>query len=110
MTFHLPGANFHGSSDDGGRPHAAMRLHRRVLELPGGDLLTTLYGWLRRRQRTIGLHAHDEENARACCSARPTAAGTGSWFRRSPSIPRSAPRVSTSRCWSAFQRARIEAA
>jgi hypothetical protein len=46
MTFNLPGANFHGSSDDGGRPHAAMRLHRRVLELPGGDLLTTLYGWL----------------------------------------------------------------
>jgi hypothetical protein len=46
MTFHIPAAQFHGSSDDGGRPHAAMRLHRRVLELPGGDLLTTLYGWL----------------------------------------------------------------
>jgi len=46
ITFNLPGANFFGSSDDGGRPHAAMRLHRRILELPGGDLLTTLYGWL----------------------------------------------------------------
>ena len=46
MTFHVPGAKFDGSSDDGGRPHAAMRLHRRVVELPGGDLLTTLYGWL----------------------------------------------------------------
>lgn len=46
MTFHMPGANFYGSTDDGGRPHAAMRLHRRVLELPGGDLLTTIYGWL----------------------------------------------------------------
>lgn len=46
ITFDIPGANFHGSSDDGGRPHAAMRLHRRILELPGGDLLTTLYGWL----------------------------------------------------------------
>jgi len=46
MTFHMPGANFHGSTDDGGRPHAAMRLHRRILELPGGDLLTTIYGWL----------------------------------------------------------------
>jgi hypothetical protein len=46
MTFHIPRANFHGSTDDGGRPHAAMRLHRRVLELPGGDLLTTIYGWL----------------------------------------------------------------
>ena len=43
---HLPDANFSGSSDDGGRPHAAMRLHRRIVELPGGDLLTTLYGWL----------------------------------------------------------------
>jgi hypothetical protein len=46
ITFHLPGAKFAGSTDDGGRPHAAMRLHRRILELPGGDLLTTLYGWL----------------------------------------------------------------
>jgi hypothetical protein len=46
ITFALPGANFSGSTDDGGRPHAAMRLHRRILELPGGDLLTTLYGWL----------------------------------------------------------------
>jgi hypothetical protein len=46
ITFALPGTNFSGSTDDGGRPHAAMRLHRRILELPGGDLLTTLYGWL----------------------------------------------------------------
>jgi len=46
MTFHIPGAKFHGSSDDGGRPHAAMRLHRRVVELPSGNLLTTIYGWL----------------------------------------------------------------
>jgi hypothetical protein len=46
MTFHIPNANFQGSTDDGGRPHAAMRLHRRVLELENGDLLTTIYGWL----------------------------------------------------------------
>lgn len=46
ISFNIPGANFHGSSDDGGRPHAAMRLHRRIIELPGGDLLTTIYGWL----------------------------------------------------------------
>ncbi|MFO1452142.1 MAG: sialidase family protein [Opitutaceae bacterium] len=45
ITFNLPGVNFLGSSDDGGRPHAAVRLHRRILELPNGDLLTTLYGW-----------------------------------------------------------------
>ena len=47
VAFHLPGVEFHGSTDDGGRPHAAQRLHRRILELPGGDLLTTLYGWMR---------------------------------------------------------------
>jgi hypothetical protein len=46
ITFNIPGGNFHGSTDDGGRPHAAMRLHRRILELPNGDLLTTLYGWM----------------------------------------------------------------
>jgi hypothetical protein len=45
VPFDLPGINFHASTDDGGRPHAAQRLHRRILELPNGDLLTTLYGW-----------------------------------------------------------------
>jgi hypothetical protein len=43
-TFDLPNINFYASADDGGRPHAAERLHRRILELPNGDLLTTLYG------------------------------------------------------------------
>ena len=45
ITFDLPGVNFTGSSDDGGHPHTAVRLHRRILELPNGDLLTTIYGW-----------------------------------------------------------------
>jgi hypothetical protein len=45
ITFNMPNADFHGSTDDGGRPHTAMRLHRRVIELPNGDLLTTIYGW-----------------------------------------------------------------
>jgi hypothetical protein len=45
--FDLPDINFYGSTDDGGRPHAAQRLHRRILELPGGDLLCTFYGWLK---------------------------------------------------------------
>jgi hypothetical protein len=44
--FDMPNAKFDGSSDDGGRPHLAHRAHRRILELPNGDLLTTLYGWL----------------------------------------------------------------
>ena len=46
VTFELPGVNFRGSTDDGGRPHNAQRLHRRILELPNGDLLTTFYGWM----------------------------------------------------------------
>lgn len=47
ITFTIPGAEFYGSTDDGGRPHAAMRLHRRIIELPNGDLLATIYGWLK---------------------------------------------------------------
>lgn len=45
INFSIPNANFYASTDDGGRPHPAMRLHRRILELPGGDLLTTIYGF-----------------------------------------------------------------
>ncbi|MEO6933016.1 MAG: sialidase family protein, partial [Chitinophagaceae bacterium] len=45
INFHIPNADFWNSSDDFGRPHTAMRLHRRVLELPNGDLLTNIYGW-----------------------------------------------------------------
>ena len=43
-TFDLPNINFYASADDGGRPHAAERLHRRMIELPNGDLLISLYG------------------------------------------------------------------
>jgi hypothetical protein len=46
VSFDMPGAKFDGSTDDGGRPHLAMRAHRRILELPNGDLITTIYGWL----------------------------------------------------------------
>ncbi len=47
VPFDMPNAEFAGSSDDGGRPHLAQRAHRRIIELPNGDLLTTLYGWLK---------------------------------------------------------------
>ncbi len=47
VTFDLPGADFYCSKDDGGHPHDAQRLHRRILELPNGDLLATYYGWLK---------------------------------------------------------------
>jgi hypothetical protein len=42
--FHIPNADFFGSTDDGGRPYGAERVHRRMLELPDGDLIVTLYG------------------------------------------------------------------
>ncbi|MEJ7767247.1 MAG: sialidase family protein [Chitinophagaceae bacterium] len=45
VTFNMPGVSFRGSSDDGGHPHEAARLHRTILELPNGDLLATIYGW-----------------------------------------------------------------
>jgi hypothetical protein len=45
--FELPGIDFYASSDDGGRPHVAERLHRRILELPDGSLLTTIYGTMK---------------------------------------------------------------
>lgn len=47
VPFELPNADFYCSKDDGGHPHDAQRLHRRILELPNGELLTTYYGWLK---------------------------------------------------------------
>ncbi|MDB6025835.1 MAG: exo-alpha-sialidase [Verrucomicrobiales bacterium] len=47
VVFEIPGADFYCSKDDGGHPHDAQRLHRRILELPDGDLLTTFYGFLK---------------------------------------------------------------
>lgn len=44
MNFELPGVNFSGN-DDNGNPHDAIRLHRRVLEMPNGDVIALLYGW-----------------------------------------------------------------
>jgi hypothetical protein len=47
VVFDLPNVDFYASKDDGGHPHDAVRLHRRILELPNGDLLTTIYGCLK---------------------------------------------------------------
>lgn len=47
VPFSLPGIDFYASTDDGGRPHAAERVHRRILELPNGHLLATLYGTMK---------------------------------------------------------------
>ena len=43
----MPGIDFYASKDDGGHPHEAERLHRRILELSNGDLLTTFYGCIK---------------------------------------------------------------
>jgi len=47
VPFKLPNVNFYASADDGGRPHVAERAHRRIIELPTGQLMTTLYGCLK---------------------------------------------------------------
>lgn len=47
VSFDLPNVDFYCSKDDGGHPHDAQRLHRRILELPNGDLLATFYGWIK---------------------------------------------------------------
>lgn len=45
-TWDVPNVNFYASKDDGGHPHDAQRLHRRMVELPNGDLFVTFYGQL----------------------------------------------------------------
>lgn len=47
VRFHIPNADFYSSTDDSGRPYGAERMHRRIVELPGGDLLVTVYGLLK---------------------------------------------------------------
>ena len=46
VNFDLPNVNFYASKDDGGHPHDAQRLHRKMIELPNGDLMATFYGQL----------------------------------------------------------------
>lgn len=53
MNFELPGVNFIGA-DDGGNPHHAIRLHRRVLEMPNDDVLAVLYGWFHGEESASG--------------------------------------------------------
>ena len=45
VDFDIPEINFYASKDDGGNPHDAGRLHRSIIELPGGDLVTLMYVW-----------------------------------------------------------------
>ena len=45
VDFDIPEVLFDASKDDGGHPHDAARLHRSIIELPDGTLLTTMYTW-----------------------------------------------------------------
>ncbi|BBO32837.1 sialidase family protein [Lacipirellula parvula] len=47
VEFNLPGIDFYATKDDGGHPHDAERVHRRIIALPNGDLLTTVYGTMK---------------------------------------------------------------
>lgn len=70
VHFDLPGPNYN-TRDDGGHLYQAERLHRRILELPNGDLLTTVYGVFKgdntptsymhgmMKSRTILVRSHD---------------------------------------------------
>jgi hypothetical protein len=44
-TIRLPQAK--GGFDDGGHPYSGVTFHRTLLQLPGGDLLATIYCWFR---------------------------------------------------------------
>lgn len=44
LTAHVP--NSKPGFDDGGHPYHALTFHRSVIELPGGDLIATVYGWM----------------------------------------------------------------
>jgi hypothetical protein len=45
VDFHLPGIKFGSSADDTGKPDESARLHRSIVEMPNGDLLTLIYSW-----------------------------------------------------------------
>lgn len=41
--FYLPHVAWSGSTNDFGRPHSSARAHRSIIELPGGELLVSIY-------------------------------------------------------------------
>jgi hypothetical protein len=45
VDFTLPGIRFGAGSDDRGVPLPAAWMHRSMIALPNGDLLTTMYSW-----------------------------------------------------------------
>lgn len=45
FTAHVPNAK--AGFDDNGRRYEALTFHRTLLELPGGDLLASVYGWMK---------------------------------------------------------------
>lgn len=52
FTVHIP--NGRAGFDDGGHPYRAITFHRGVEQLPGGDLIAVVYGWLEGDDSPIG--------------------------------------------------------
>ena len=45
VDFFLPRVKWDGSTDDMGQPERDAAQHRSLIEMPNGDLLTTMYTW-----------------------------------------------------------------
>jgi hypothetical protein len=81
VVFEMPGIEFYGSSDDGGRPHAAERAHRRIIEMPNGDLLCTFYGWLN-GDNTPSTYRPTMKKTRVMLARSNDRGCIGKWWRR----------------------------
>ena len=69
--FYMPEYDYEGTTDDGGRPHRAARLHRNIVKLPNGKYLCQVYGCFyadiaraayaptMRKMRTVVLESED---------------------------------------------------
>ena len=92
VPFELPNVNFYASKDDGGHPHDAERLHRRILELPNGDLITTFYGQLN-GDNTPSTYMPTMMKARTCSSVPAIADNIGNLSPQWRSVQKSAQKV-----------------
>jgi hypothetical protein len=100
VDFSLPHIVWSGSSNDVGISEASARVHRSVLELPGGDLITTMYcrfegdtapsGYMPTmlKSRTIIVRSHDQGASWAYLSTVGVDSGVGTEGFGEPVIAR----------------------
>ncbi|MBE36267.1 MAG: hypothetical protein CMI16_12065 [Opitutaceae bacterium] len=79
INVELTDVDFDGK-DNGGNPHVAIRFHRRILELPEGDLLTVAYGRLH-GENTPSHYMPSMKKRVACWCAHRIRGSIGSLFR-----------------------------